>query len=180
MAGRGRTRRRWSQEEKRRIVAQTLMSGVSVSQVARRYDVKTNLVFKWPRDPQFRSAVAQAYGGLEGGTGRRAGSVRRQRVPGARSAGGFHAVSDHRVAYIVNPSGHPYLSSTSKIHTCILGVFTSRRLSRSHDPCRPLCRGSSGCRPVRPWEQGDARAQGHAIPPRGRNALGLAPHSTRN
>ena len=33
MAGRHRTRRRWSREEKRRIVAQTLISGVSVSQV---------------------------------------------------------------------------------------------------------------------------------------------------
>ena len=61
MAGRGRTRRRWSQEDKRRIVAQTLIPGVSVSQVARRYDVNTNLVFKWRRDPQLRSAVAPPY-----------------------------------------------------------------------------------------------------------------------
>ena len=54
MAGRQRMRRRWSQEEKRRIVAQTLMPGVSVSQVARRYDVNTNLVFTWRRDPRLR------------------------------------------------------------------------------------------------------------------------------
>ena len=54
MAGRHRTRRRWSQEEKRRIVAQTQMPGVSVSQVARRYDVNTNLVFTWRRDPRLR------------------------------------------------------------------------------------------------------------------------------
>ena len=45
MARGHRTRRRWSREEKRRIVAQTLIPGVSVSQVARRYDVNTNLVF---------------------------------------------------------------------------------------------------------------------------------------
>ncbi len=32
---------------KRRIVAQTRVPGVSVSQVARRYDVNANMVFKW-------------------------------------------------------------------------------------------------------------------------------------
>jgi len=49
-----RRRRFWSDEEKRRIVAQTRVPGVSVSQVARRYDVNANLVFKWLRDPRFR------------------------------------------------------------------------------------------------------------------------------
>jgi len=48
-----RKRRTWSDDEKRMIVAQTLMPGVSVSQVARRYDVNANLVFKWVRDPRF-------------------------------------------------------------------------------------------------------------------------------
>ena len=48
-----RKRRTWSDDEKRMIVAQTLVSGVSVSQVARRYDVNSNLVFKWVRDPRF-------------------------------------------------------------------------------------------------------------------------------
>ena len=57
MAGRTRTRRRWSSEEKRQIVAQTLVPGMSVSQVARRYDVNANLVFTWRRDPRFRPAV---------------------------------------------------------------------------------------------------------------------------
>ena len=49
-----RRRRFWSDEEKRRIVAQALVPGVSVSQVARRYDVNANLVFKWLRDPRFK------------------------------------------------------------------------------------------------------------------------------
>ena len=48
-----RRRRIWEDEEKRRIVAQTRVPGVSVSQVARRYDVNANMVFKWLRDPRF-------------------------------------------------------------------------------------------------------------------------------
>ena len=48
-----RIRRRWEDGEKSRIVAQTRVPGVSVSQVARRYDVNANLVFKWLRDPRF-------------------------------------------------------------------------------------------------------------------------------
>ena len=51
-----RQRRFWDDDEKRRIVAQTQVPGVSVSQVARRYDVNANLVFKWLRDPRFRPA----------------------------------------------------------------------------------------------------------------------------
>ena len=49
--GRG-ARRRWTQEEKRQIVAQTRIPGMTVAQVARRYDVNTSLVFSWRRDPR--------------------------------------------------------------------------------------------------------------------------------
>ena len=52
MGKRGR-RRIWTDDEKRMICAQTRLAGVSVSQVARRYDVNTNLVFTWLRDPRF-------------------------------------------------------------------------------------------------------------------------------
>ncbi len=55
-----RQRRLWSDDEKRRIVGQTRVSGVSVSQVARRYDVNANLVFKWLRDPRFKSPEEEA------------------------------------------------------------------------------------------------------------------------
>ena len=51
-----RQRRFWDDEEKRGIVAQTQVPGVSVSRVARRYDVNANLVFKWLRDPRFKPA----------------------------------------------------------------------------------------------------------------------------
>ena len=46
-------RRVWSGEEKRLICGQARLPGVSVSQVARRYDVNANLVFTWLRDPRF-------------------------------------------------------------------------------------------------------------------------------
>lgn len=50
----GRHKRRfWSDEEKRMIVAQCAVPGVSVSQVARRYDVNANLVFTWRRDTRY-------------------------------------------------------------------------------------------------------------------------------
>ena len=60
MAQKRRKRRHWAEGEKRRIVAQTRVPGVSVSQVARRYDVNANLVFKWLRDPRFNIGEADA------------------------------------------------------------------------------------------------------------------------
>ncbi len=50
-----RKRRIWSDDEKRAICGQTRVAGVSVSQVARRYDVNANLVFTWLRDARFAS-----------------------------------------------------------------------------------------------------------------------------
>ena len=55
-----RTRRFWSDDEKRRIVAQSYAPGVSVSVVARRYDVNANLIFTWRRDPRYQPAVDDA------------------------------------------------------------------------------------------------------------------------
>ena len=40
------------------ICGQTRVPGISVSQVARRYDVNANLVFAWLRDPRFSDASA--------------------------------------------------------------------------------------------------------------------------
>ena len=48
-----RTRRLWTDEEKRSICLQTTAPGVSVAQVALRYTVNANLIFKWLRDPRF-------------------------------------------------------------------------------------------------------------------------------
>ena len=51
-----RRRRNWSEDEKRMICAQTRVRGVSVSQVARRYDVNANQVFNWLKEPRFADA----------------------------------------------------------------------------------------------------------------------------
>ncbi len=59
MSMKRRKRRLWDDDEKRRIVAQTRVPGVSVSQVARRYDVNANLVFKWLRDPRFTATAVE-------------------------------------------------------------------------------------------------------------------------
>ena len=48
-----RTKRLWTDEEKRSICFQTTALGVSVAPVARRYAVNANLIFKWLRDPRF-------------------------------------------------------------------------------------------------------------------------------
>ena len=48
-----RKRRKWSDDEKRIICAQARMPGVSVAQVARRYDVNANQIFNWMKDPKF-------------------------------------------------------------------------------------------------------------------------------
>ena len=53
-----RCRRRWTVEQKRRIVEETRACGASVSVVARRYDINANLLFKWRRE-----AAAEQLGG---------------------------------------------------------------------------------------------------------------------
>jgi transposase len=44
-----RRRRIWTEDEKRRIVAETSAPGASVSIVARRHDINANMLFTWRR-----------------------------------------------------------------------------------------------------------------------------------
>jgi transposase len=53
-------RRRWTEEDKARIVAECEAPGSSVSIVARRHDLNTNMVFTWRREFQRRQSGAAA------------------------------------------------------------------------------------------------------------------------
>jgi hypothetical protein len=53
-----RTRRLWSDDEKRWNCLQTTAPDVSVAQVARRYGLNANLIIKWVRDPWFAPGAA--------------------------------------------------------------------------------------------------------------------------
>ncbi len=51
--------RLWTDEEKRSICQQTRGPGISVAQVARRYAMNANLIFKWLRDPRFNPPLIE-------------------------------------------------------------------------------------------------------------------------
>ena len=53
-----RKKRFWADEEKREICAQATTPGMFIAQVARRYAVNANLIFKWLKDPRFAPEVA--------------------------------------------------------------------------------------------------------------------------
>ena len=55
-----RKKRIWSDVEKREICQQTMLPGVSVAQIGRRYAVNANLIFKWLKDPRFVPGVIEA------------------------------------------------------------------------------------------------------------------------
>lgn len=59
LTGPGR-RRRWSAEEKARIVAESLEPGASVSEVARRWQVCPQQVFGWRRQARLNTAGSSA------------------------------------------------------------------------------------------------------------------------
>ena len=54
-----RTKRLWTDEEKRSICLQTTAPEVSVSQVARRYALNANMIFKWLRDARYAPGSTQ-------------------------------------------------------------------------------------------------------------------------
>ena len=58
-----RTKRLWTDEEKRSICLQTMAAEVSVAQVARRYALNANMIFKWLRDARYAPGSAQ--GGVD-------------------------------------------------------------------------------------------------------------------
>jgi len=59
--GKRRRARKWSDADKRRIVAESYAPGATVTAVAKRNDVRANLVFDWRR--RFREEDGEAGGG---------------------------------------------------------------------------------------------------------------------
>ncbi|MEM8771366.1 MAG: transposase [Pseudomonadota bacterium] len=52
-----RKRRSWSDDEKREICQQTMVPGVSIAQVARRYAANANQIHNWLKDERFTPAT---------------------------------------------------------------------------------------------------------------------------
>jgi transposase len=59
-------RRRWSAEEKARIVAETLVPGASASEVARRWQLSSQQVFTWRREARAGHLALPADAGVSG------------------------------------------------------------------------------------------------------------------
>ena len=51
-------RRRWPQDEKMRILEETLAPGACVSEIARRYGVATGLLFTWRRQARTETSAS--------------------------------------------------------------------------------------------------------------------------
>ncbi len=110
---RKRRRRIWEDDEKRRIVAQTRVPGVSVSQVARRYDVNANMVFKWLRDPRFKPPEDELPSFLPV-------EVLPDASPGAAMSGGDAVASDGRIE----------ITLSNGLSLCVSGGFYVVAVSR--------------------------------------------------
>ena len=54
--------RRWSDEQKRQIVAETYVPGTSISIVARRHDVNANQLFQWRKKFAGQSGILKEAG----------------------------------------------------------------------------------------------------------------------
>ena len=57
--GKRRPRRSWSDEEKQRIIAEAILPGASVADIARRHGANANLVFNWRKNARAALAAAE-------------------------------------------------------------------------------------------------------------------------
>jgi transposase len=96
-----RTRRSWSEEEKRRIVEETLLPGASVATVAQRHAINANLLFSWRRQTA-----------LDGGTSRSVTSAPEpaEFVP----IGVFDRAADGGPAMVTVPAADPLRVARSR------------------------------------------------------------------
>ncbi len=144
-----RTRRLWRDEERWSICLQTNAPGVSVAQVALRYTVNANPIFKWLRDPRYRPKPET----------------------GSEEAG-FRFLPVETVAEARAPAAAPAVASCIEIK--IAGGHRMRS-SGNHDPevLARLIRGLSVCFRFRPTRvSGCGRGDGHAKGGRGPGSAG--------
>jgi transposase len=69
-AGGRRSRRSWSDEDKQRIVEESVVPGASVADIARRHGVNANLVFNWRKAARAAAAEGGASDACTPGDGR--------------------------------------------------------------------------------------------------------------
>lgn len=77
-----RRRRSWDEDEKRRIVDETLEPGASISIVARRHDINANLLFTWRRQIRAGEIAAGAAPAFVPAVVTAAGSAAPRQAPG--------------------------------------------------------------------------------------------------
>ena len=91
--GRVERRRRWSREDKARIIEETLAPGAKVSEVARRHGISASLVFTWRRQartieqvgPRFAPVRIAAAEAVEEDLKPRSADRRMRQLPAARN-----------------------------------------------------------------------------------------------
>jgi transposase len=111
-----RSRRSWSDEDKRRIVEEAIAPGASVADIARRYGVNANLLFNWRKAARASSSVATA------AVSASAGPAAAEAQPGATQAYGFIPIGvfgsaeDGASALAVGSS--PAVARRRAVHRC--------------------------------------------------------------
>jgi transposase len=130
-------RRRWTGEEKGRIVEETRAPGSSVSVVARRHDINANLLFKWKRQEEAGAPGRPLLEGPEfvpiGIVGRAAdgGPALLARVPGVEDGNGRNGSCEpHRPSELDNRAGVIEIELPNKTWVRVDAFVDGRALAR--------------------------------------------------
>jgi transposase len=117
----GKERRRWSDEEKRSLVAETFAEGATVNAVARRYRLNPSMLFTWRKQYREQSVSAAAEPARS--------SI--QDTGGLNAEAGFVPVAIAGPAPRIAPSASPDAPPMIELH---LGRGASMRLVGAVDP----------------------------------------------
>lgn len=131
-------RRRWSSDEKTRIVEETLVPGAKVSEVARRHGIAASLVFTWRRRARAGEppAVTPRFAGR---CTRPRPSPSRSLEAGASVAGSFRTPNTLPVSTFPNPGFTPLGRHAGK-PKFVTGILPARRTSQCATTIKDLVR----------------------------------------